>query len=67
MLLESRRNFGSPLERRTTDMQTTRSFIGMDVHRQAIALKVKQKFAARDKAKKEVKPSTPKPQAKKAA
>jgi transposase len=39
-LLESRRNFGSPVERRTTDMQTARSFIGMDVHKATISISV---------------------------
>jgi len=37
------------------------------VDTEAISLKVKQEFAAKDKVKKAVKPAAPKPQAKKAA
>src|SRR5271163_911909 len=39
-LLESRHAIGSPVERRTTDMQTTRSFVGMDVHKETISISV---------------------------
>ena len=39
-LLESMRCIGSPVERRTTDMQTTRSFVGMDVHKETISISV---------------------------
>jgi transposase len=39
-LLESGRGFGSPVERRIRDMQTVRSFVGMDVHKETISVSI---------------------------
>jgi hypothetical protein len=39
-LLDSRHVIGSPVERRTCDMQTVRSFVGMDVHKETISINV---------------------------
>jgi hypothetical protein len=39
-LLDSRRGFGSPVERRSRDMHTVRSFVGMDVHKETISVSV---------------------------
>lgn len=39
-LLESGRGFGSSVERRIKDLQTVRSFVGMDVHKETISISV---------------------------
>jgi transposase len=39
-LLGSGRGFGSPVERRIRAMQTVRSFVGMDVHKETISISV---------------------------
>ena len=37
--VESGSGFGSPVERRIRDMQTVRSFVGMDVHKEPISIR----------------------------